>query len=202
MRGRRPKPSRTDLYLDAQGKLSSGSRPRRPAFDEYLSDPNKPVPYIGRDRARACSNTYMTEDQRFAADASRRAGVPDRAARSRRDRVRPDRGGPESLHHRHGFGFRREGDRRLSRRLSRITTPRRAGTATAPAPPRRSAHGRLPATGPRRAVPRQVPQELREAGAVRARTSRTASRSPARHRAHVPRRATASWCRSKAPGSR
>ena len=34
--------------------------------DEYLSDPNKPVPYVGQVAMRVV-NTYMTEDQRFAA---------------------------------------------------------------------------------------------------------------------------------------
>ena len=45
---------------------SPGSRPRKPRFDEYLSDPNKPVPYIGALATRVL-NSYMTEDQRFAA---------------------------------------------------------------------------------------------------------------------------------------
>src|SRR5215471_10239390 len=54
-----------DLYLDAKGRLS-WSRPEQTAFDEYLSDPNKPVPYIGALATRVL-NSYMTEDQRFAA---------------------------------------------------------------------------------------------------------------------------------------
>jgi putative CocE/NonD family hydrolase len=35
-------------------------------FDEYLSDPQRPVPYIGY-TARGMNGDYMTEDQRFAA---------------------------------------------------------------------------------------------------------------------------------------
>jgi len=53
------------LYLDAKGKLS-WQQPSQAAFDEYLSDPNKPVPYVGRVLMGVLS-TYMTEDQRFAA---------------------------------------------------------------------------------------------------------------------------------------
>ncbi|HKA08633.1 MAG TPA: CocE/NonD family hydrolase, partial [Gemmataceae bacterium] len=53
-----------DLYLDAKGRLS-WSRPEQAAIDEYLSDPNKPVPYVGALATRVI-NSYMTEDQRFA----------------------------------------------------------------------------------------------------------------------------------------
>jgi uncharacterized protein len=53
------------IYLDAQGKVS-WLQPATSAFDEYLSDPNKPVPYIDGLTARVL-NSYMTEDQRFAA---------------------------------------------------------------------------------------------------------------------------------------
>jgi len=55
----------TDLYLDSSGKLS-WQRPVQAAFDEYLSDPNKPVPYVNR-VLMGVLGTYMTEDQRFAA---------------------------------------------------------------------------------------------------------------------------------------
>lgn len=53
------------LYLDGKGKLS-WDQPANSGFDEYLSDPNKPVPYIGF-VASGVLNSYMTEDQRFAA---------------------------------------------------------------------------------------------------------------------------------------
>jgi putative CocE/NonD family hydrolase len=55
----------TDLFLDAGGKLA-WSRPAVAGFEEYLSDPGKPVPYVGR-IVQGILNTYMTEDQRFAA---------------------------------------------------------------------------------------------------------------------------------------
>ena len=44
-----------------------GTQPAAAAFDEYVSDPNKPVPYIGHVFRRRVLNSYMTEDQRFAA---------------------------------------------------------------------------------------------------------------------------------------
>ena len=56
----------TSLYLAAKGQLS-WQQPVQSSFDEYLSDPEKPVPYIGSLVAPRILNTYMTEDQRFAA---------------------------------------------------------------------------------------------------------------------------------------
>ncbi len=56
--------SRT-IYLDAKGKLA-WQPPTAQVFDEYLSDPNRPVPYVGV-VSMAVPNDYMTEDQRFAA---------------------------------------------------------------------------------------------------------------------------------------
>jgi putative CocE/NonD family hydrolase len=53
------------IYLDAKGKLG-WTQPQESAVDEYLSDPNKPVPYIGH-VVMGVHNTYMVEDQRFAA---------------------------------------------------------------------------------------------------------------------------------------
>jgi putative CocE/NonD family hydrolase len=53
------------LYLDAKGKLST-TQPAAASYDEYLSDPNKPVPYIGH-VLMGMRFDYMTEDQRFAA---------------------------------------------------------------------------------------------------------------------------------------
>jgi uncharacterized protein len=53
------------MFLDAKGKLS-WNQPSAAAFDEYVADPAKPVPYIGRVIPTTVLNTYMTEDQRFA----------------------------------------------------------------------------------------------------------------------------------------
>ena len=56
------------LYFHAGGRLI-GDAPVEDAangFDEYISDPNKPVPYVGY-VAEGMTRDYMTEDQRFAA---------------------------------------------------------------------------------------------------------------------------------------
>ena len=56
------------LYFHAGGRLSSDAPTNdgRDSFDEYISDPNKPVPYVGY-VADGMTRDYMTEDQRFAA---------------------------------------------------------------------------------------------------------------------------------------
>ncbi len=54
------------IFLDAKGGLT-WQAPAGSAVDEYLSDPNKPVPYVGRVVEPRVLNSYMTEDQRFAA---------------------------------------------------------------------------------------------------------------------------------------
>jgi uncharacterized protein len=53
------------LSLDAAGRLSTTAPRDRNGFDEYVSDPNRPVPYIGYIGA-GMTGDYMTEDQRFA----------------------------------------------------------------------------------------------------------------------------------------
>ncbi|HWO02495.1 MAG TPA: CocE/NonD family hydrolase [Blastocatellia bacterium] len=56
------------FFLRAGGRLNSGppAEDGQNAFDEYVSDPNKPVPYVGY-VADGMTRDYMTEDQRFAA---------------------------------------------------------------------------------------------------------------------------------------
>jgi len=53
------------LYFHADGKLSFDAPPDD-AFDEYVSDPSKPVPYISG-QAPGMKPEYMIGDQRFAA---------------------------------------------------------------------------------------------------------------------------------------
>ena len=53
------------LFLAAKGDLS-WQQPSSAGYDEYLSDPNKPVPYIAH-IVMGMRADYMTEDQRFAA---------------------------------------------------------------------------------------------------------------------------------------
>ena len=62
-----------NLYFRAGWKLSWNpeSEDLADAFDEYISDPNKPVPYIG-EVAMGMTREHMVEDQRFA---SRRTDV-------------------------------------------------------------------------------------------------------------------------------
>jgi putative CocE/NonD family hydrolase len=52
------------IYLDAKGRLG-WQQPATAVFDEYVSDPNKPVPYISH-VVMGVRSDYMTEDQRFA----------------------------------------------------------------------------------------------------------------------------------------
>ena len=54
------------LYLGADGKLGfDAPHDSGPAFDEYVSDPAKPVPYING-QATGMAAEHMVEDQRFA----------------------------------------------------------------------------------------------------------------------------------------
>jgi uncharacterized protein len=53
------------LYLRAGGKLSFDAPVEETAFDEYVSDPAKPVPYIGGTSVNM-TREHMVEDQRFA----------------------------------------------------------------------------------------------------------------------------------------
>ena len=54
-------------YLRGEGRLANDA-PGEPgeAFDEYVSDPNRPVPYVDHVQM-GMQGDYMTEDQRFAA---------------------------------------------------------------------------------------------------------------------------------------
>jgi putative CocE/NonD family hydrolase len=61
----------TTFYLSADGALSRTAPAGSSQFDEYVSDPKRPVPYVGY-TAPGFTADYMTEDQRFA---SRRTDV-------------------------------------------------------------------------------------------------------------------------------
>ena len=54
------------LFLQAGGQLKTTAPNDNSAFDEYISDPNHPVPYLHYTVDEMTSD-YMTEDQRFAA---------------------------------------------------------------------------------------------------------------------------------------
>ena len=54
-----------NYYFNTGNKLSLQKSPGTKVFDEYVSDPNKPVPYTNGIFGRR-NNEYMAEDQRFA----------------------------------------------------------------------------------------------------------------------------------------
>ena len=53
------------LYLNARGALSETAPEEADAFEEFISDPAKPVPFT-EDIATGMTREYMTDDQRFA----------------------------------------------------------------------------------------------------------------------------------------
>lgn len=55
---------KVSLYLAANGKLTMQPSPTGAAYDEYVSDPAKPVPFIN-DIAIDMTREYMTDDQRL-----------------------------------------------------------------------------------------------------------------------------------------
>jgi putative CocE/NonD family hydrolase len=58
--------TRQAFYFRAGRALRSAAPAEAGAFDEYVSDPANPVPYLGYP-ATGMRRDYMTEDQRFAA---------------------------------------------------------------------------------------------------------------------------------------
>jgi putative CocE/NonD family hydrolase len=62
-----PASARTqNLYFDANGKLSVTAPAASGSFDQYVSDPARPVPFINNIAIRM-TREYMVDDQRFAA---------------------------------------------------------------------------------------------------------------------------------------
>lgn len=60
-----PKGQTRTFYLRAEGKLSPEPPSDGDAYDEYVSDPRKPVPYVG-DIAIGMTREHMAADQRHA----------------------------------------------------------------------------------------------------------------------------------------
>ncbi|RYD95109.1 MAG: CocE/NonD family hydrolase, partial [Sphingobacteriales bacterium] len=54
-----------EYFFNSKQQLSTTRESGANSFDEYISDPNKPVPYTNGIYARR-NNDYMAEDQRFA----------------------------------------------------------------------------------------------------------------------------------------
>ncbi|MHC4975316.1 MAG: CocE/NonD family hydrolase [Planctomycetota bacterium] len=55
-----------DLYMDGGGGIAFDAPADDGAFDEFISDPNKPVPFT-TDISLGMTRNYMTDDQRFSA---------------------------------------------------------------------------------------------------------------------------------------
>ncbi|AKT40532.1 X-Pro dipeptidyl-peptidase [Chondromyces crocatus] len=67
-----PEAKEKPLYLHGSGRLSFDvPPPAEPAFDAFVSDPDRPIPYT-QEISTSWATAYMTEDQRFA---SRRPDV-------------------------------------------------------------------------------------------------------------------------------
>lgn len=61
-----PNSKEQDLYIDANGRLSFTKPADSNSFDEYISDPARPVPFINNINI-GMTREYMVDDQRFAA---------------------------------------------------------------------------------------------------------------------------------------
>ena len=148
------------LYLHAGGRLGSSParrrRRRRPSTSTSATRPSR-----CRTSTRSTSACCRVHGRRPALrrPPARRAGVPDRAARRRPDARRPDR---RSTLHVSTTGTDSDWVVKL------IDVYPDDYPDPNPNPTGRP-DGRLPAAGPRRRDARQVPQQLREARAVRAR---------------------------------
>ena len=129
-RRRRARPRRSTFVGRRPAQLPAASGQRRQAFDEYVSDPAKPVPFIDQIGIGMLPE-YMVDDQRFAA---RRPDVlVYQTAPLEQDLTLagPHRGGSARLHHRHRRRLDRQADRRLSGRLPRPATRTRPACAWA-----------------------------------------------------------------------
>ena len=132
------------------------------AFDEYMSDPSRPVPYVGHVQM-GMQGDYMTEDQRFA--TTRPDVLVYQTPVLEEDLTVL---GPIGVTL-HVSTTGTDSDfvvKVIDVYPQDLPTPDWKGPG--PRPANYVRHGRLPATGTRRAVPRQVPSQLREARAVRA----------------------------------
>lgn len=67
-----PKASKVKMFLQEGEKLAMNAPSSKNSFTEFMSDPNKPVPYTEDHRIVFTPRPYMTDDQRFA---SRRPDV-------------------------------------------------------------------------------------------------------------------------------
>jgi predicted acyl esterase len=109
------------LHLAPNGQIA-GAPPAAPSFEEYISDPSRPVPYSRPRLARRPSGLH-DGGSALCRNAPGRPGLQNRAARRRCHMDRPDRRPHEGLHHRNRFRFRRQSNRRFPRRLPDFNNP-------------------------------------------------------------------------------
>ncbi len=105
------------LYLRAEGKLSfSAPKQGDSAFDAYISDPAKPVPYrarpiqpVGYDNGMTWPN-WLADDQREESGRTDVLGLHLRRTRRAGEDQRPADCKPDCLHQRNRLRLGREGD--------------------------------------------------------------------------------------------
>ena len=97
-----------------------------PTFDEYVSDPAKPVPFIPN-IAIGMTREHMVDDQRFASTRPDVLVYQTDVLEEDVTIAGPITAAAARLDHRHRFRLGREADRRLLGRLSRIPSPIPAG---------------------------------------------------------------------------
>jgi putative CocE/NonD family hydrolase len=61
-----PEAKKVALYLQPNGKLGFTAPAKGAEFDQYVSDPAKPVPVVDRIEGQGMPRDYITADQRFA----------------------------------------------------------------------------------------------------------------------------------------
>ena len=168
-------------------------------MDEYVSDPNHPVPFVGY-TTDTVPQRYMVDDQRFASYR------PDVLV-YQTDPLEEDVtiAGPISPKLKiASSGTDSDFDVKLIDvypdnypDAEEQATRKQAHSGCAAA-----THGRISGVAARRAIPRQVPQQLGEAGTADAGQGDGYQLHHAGSVSHVPARAIASWCRCRARGFR
>ena len=114
----------------ADDRRADGERGQS-AFDEYVSDPNRPVPYLGY-VVGGMTRRLHDRGSALRRAAPRRARLRDRAARrGRRSSPGPIKVEPQRLDHGHRRRLRRQAHRRLPRRLP-DAAPRPRGSRLPP----------------------------------------------------------------------
>ena len=107
----RPRQPGQDALLPCGWQAQLRSADENDSKDEYLSDPNHPVPFVGY-TTDTVPQRYMVDDQRFASYRPDVVTYETDLLKGRDDR-RPDLAASQGRELRHGLRFRREADRRL-----------------------------------------------------------------------------------------